>query len=181
LEGIRQAKTAGFGVTTNTTIYKDTPVEMIANLFSQLKALNVDGFMLAPAFAYEVGLSVNTMTRAESQEWFNSFLKVWSGDNSIHSPIYLKFLSGERELSCTPWGTVTYNPQGWKQPCYLLTDGHVASCEELMDETPWSSLGPGNDPRCENCMLHSGFEPSVIGSLNGTQDWIRMIRWQLGM
>jgi len=180
LEGIRQAKAAGFGVTTNTTIYRDTPVEMIADLFRQLKALNVDGFMIAPAFNYEVGLSVNTKTRAEAQEWFRSLRKVWSGNNSHHSPIYIEFLSGERELNCTPWGTVTYNPQGWKKPCYLLTDGHVSSFAELLDETDWDSLGPGYDTRCANCMLHSGFEPSVIGSLKGVQDWIRMIRWQLG-
>jgi hopanoid biosynthesis associated radical SAM protein HpnH len=180
LDGIRQAKAAGFKVTTNTTIYRDTPVEMIADLFRQLIALNVDGFMLAPAFPYEVGLSAKTMTRVEAQEWFRSLRNLWHGRNSYHSPIYIKFLCGERDLNCTPWGTVTYNPLGWKQPCYLLTDGHVSSFGELMDKTAWNSLGPGNDPRCENCMIHSGFEPSVIGSLNGAQDWVRMIRWQLG-
>jgi len=178
LDGIEQAKAAGFGVTTNTTIYRDTPVEMIADLFGKLKELKVDGFMIAPAFAYEVDLSANTMTRAQAQDWFCSLQAIWAGDNSHHSPIYLKFLSGERELNCTPWGTVTYNPHGWKQPCYLLTDGHFSSFAEFLESTDWDSLGPGKDPRCANCMLHSGFEPSLIGSLQGYQDWVKMIRWQ---
>jgi hopanoid biosynthesis associated radical SAM protein HpnH len=180
LDGIRQAKAAGFGVTTNTTIYRNTPVEMVVDLFSQLKALGVDGFMFAPAFAYEVGLSVETLTRAETRAWFSALRRSWSGENSHHSPFYFDFLCGDRELDCMPWGTVTYNPQGWKRPCYLLTDGHVSSFTELMDGTDWTAWGPGRDPRCANCMLHSGFEPSVVGNMNGPKDWLRIIRWQLG-
>ena len=35
----------------------------------------------------------------------------------------------------------------------------------------WEDYGPGNDPRCEHCAIHSGFEPSAAyeaaGSLQG--------------
>lgn len=179
LEGIRQAKAAGFGVTTNTTIFRHTPVEMVVDLFRMLEGFNVDGFMFAPAYAYEVGVPVNTLTRQEAHTWFRSLRLLWKGNRSQHSPIYMDFLCGERELECTPWGTVTYNPQGWKRPCYLLTDGHVPSFNELMDETDWYGYGPGRDPRCADCLMHSGFEPSVISELEGPKDWFRIMQWQL--
>jgi len=180
MEGIRQAKSAGFGVTTNTTIFSHTPVEMVADLFRQLVGLDVDGFMLAPAFDYEVGVSVDTLSLEDAHAWFRSFRTLWRGERSHHSPFYIDFLCGERELECSPWGTVTHNPQGWKHPCYLLTDGHVPSFDELMDETRWDDYGPGRDTRCANCLIHSGFEPSVLGSLGGPKDWFKIIRWQLG-
>jgi len=179
LEGIRQAKSAGFGVTTNTTIFSHTPVEMVVDLFHQLEGLDVDGFMLAPAYAYEVGIPVGTLAWEDVHAWFRSFRTFWPGGRFHNSPFYLDFLCGERELDCTPWGTVTYNPQGWKRPCYLLTDGHVSSFDELMDETDWDVYGPGHDPRCANCLIHSGFEPSVIGDLRSPKDWFRIMRWQL--
>jgi hopanoid biosynthesis associated radical SAM protein HpnH len=180
LDGIRQAKASGFEVTTNTTVFSNTPVDMVVELFNMLEGLGVDGFMFAPAYAYEIGLSMDTMTRADAHEWFRTLRQSWSGVKSHHSPFYLDFLCGEKPLDCMPWGTVTYNSQGWKRPCYLLTDRHVETFTELMDDTDWATYGPGRDPRCKDCMLHSGFEPSVIGNMNGLKDWLRIIRWQLG-
>lgn len=180
LEGIRRAKSAGFGVTTNTTLYKDTPIEAVAGLFRELTAIGVDGLMMAPAFAYQVGTPAATLTRQEAHERFRALRQAWGDRNLYHTPIYMQFLRGERELACMPWGTVTYNPQGWKRPCYLVTDEHVASFRELMDGTDWSACGPARDPRCAECMLHSGFEPSVMSSLRGPRDWWNIVRWQLG-
>ena len=45
----------------------------------------------------------------------------------------------------------------------LLQDGHAASFQELLEETCWQRYGPeGDDPRCRDCMLHSGFEASAV-------------------
>ena len=52
VRGILDAKTAGFQVCTNTTIYKDTDMHEIAVLFDYLYELGVDGFMISPAFGY---------------------------------------------------------------------------------------------------------------------------------
>lgn len=180
LAGIAAAKKAGFGMTTNTTVYKDTQVKSVAALFKKLTAMGVDGMMLAPAFAYEVGTAASTFNRSEAQAWMRDLYQVWGDANLYHTPMYMQFLRGERNLECMPWGTVTYNPQGWKQPCYLLTDKHTASFDELMNDTDWDAYGPGRDPRCTNCMLHSGFEPSVMNSLKGPKDWWDIIRWQIG-
>jgi Domain of unknown function (DUF3463) len=55
---------------------------------------------------------------------------------------------------------------GWKGPCYLITDAHYGSFEDLMTKTDWNSYGPGADPRCEHCMMHCGFEPSAALGIN---------------
>jgi hopanoid biosynthesis associated radical SAM protein HpnH len=180
LGAIAAARRAGFGVTTNTTLYQETRPEDLVELFARLIDLDIDGMMLAAGFAYEVGTPAETLSRLEAQQRFRRLHELWGEKKMYHTPIYLEFLRGERELACTPWGTVTYNSQGWKQPCYLLTDGHVASFKELMENTDWDSLGPGRDPRCAEDMLHSGFEPSVMDSLSGPRDWWRIIRWQFG-
>ena len=75
--------------------------------------------------------------------------------NIVTSPIYMEFLRGERELMCTAWGNPTYNPRGWKAPCYLMTDGHHKTFKDLIEKTrvgkirPWprSSLRGLHGPR----------------------------------
>ena len=180
LEAIRQAKAAGFGVTSNTTVYRDTSAERLATLFGQLTDMGVDGLMVAPAFAYEVGTDAATLTRQQAHERFRELYALWGDRNLYHTPMYMQFLRGERRLECMPWGTVTYGPSGLKRPCYLLTDGHVGTFGELIRDTDWSRWGPGREPRCANCLLHSGFEPSVMNSLRGPRDWWRVVRWQFG-
>ncbi|HET6384710.1 MAG TPA: DUF3463 domain-containing protein, partial [Armatimonadota bacterium] len=88
---------------------------------------------------------------------------------------------GDRELQCTPWGCPTRNVQGWKKPCYLFTDGHYDTFKELMEETDWDRYGVGNgDSRCDNCMMHCGFEPTVAIGVNGKMgDTMKLIAWQL--
>ena len=73
------------------------------------------------------------------------------------SPIYLEFLQGKREMECTAWGNPTRNILGWKGPCYLITDVHHKTFDDLLHKTPWEKYGYGKDPRCENCMVHSGY------------------------
>jgi hopanoid biosynthesis associated radical SAM protein HpnH len=183
LDGIRRARQAGFNVTTNTTIYRNTPPEAIAGLFEQLTGMGVRGLMIAPAFAYEVGTDAETFSRDGAHDWFKRFHELWGDHNMTHTPLYMEFLRGERRLECMPWGTVTRNPLGWKTPCYLLTDDHLASFRELMETTQWDRYGPDREPRCADCLLHSGFEPSVVNSIRGFKDgWhslVTLARWQM--
>ena len=47
-----------------------------------------------------------------------------------------------------------------------------------MNETPWERYGVGRDPRCANCMVHSGFEASAVeATLKSWQDIVRTVRW----
>ena len=99
----------------------------------------------------------------------------------MSSPVYLEFLAGQRQLDCTAWGSPTRNVQGWKGPCYLITDQHHPTFRQLMDDTDWDRYGPGNDARCEHCLVHCGFETSVALGVNGRiRDSVKMMLWQLG-
>ena len=98
--------------------------------------------------------------------------------NIVTSPIYMEFLRGERELMCTAWGNPTYNPRGWKGPCYLITDAHHETFKGLIENTPWEKYGHGRDPRCENCMVHAGYEASaVLGGNKKLGDTWKMLHW----
>jgi hypothetical protein len=79
------------------------------------------------------------------------------------SPLFLEYLMGLRDYSCTPWGMPTYNLFGWQKPCYLLQDGYAETFAELMQATEWSKYGTeSGNPKCANCMVHSGYEASAV-------------------
>ena len=79
-----------------------------------------------------------------------------------HSSFFLEFLQGDRDYQCTAWGNPTRNVFGWQKPCYLMSDGYVKTFKELIEETPWERYGTGRDPRCADCMVHCGYEPSAV-------------------
>src|SRR5437867_6975841 len=174
--GIQAAKKAGFLVCTNTTIYKETNLDEIDQLFAFLTKLGVEGFMLSPAYGYTAVKQTNPkgaaeifMTRDDIRAKFKEAEKLLSKYRLASSPIYLEFLSGKRELTCTAWGNPTRNVKGWKGPCYLITDEHHATFRDLMDNTPWEEYGYGKDPRCAHCLMHCGHEPPA--ALRGTHQF----------
>jgi hopanoid biosynthesis associated radical SAM protein HpnH len=181
IEGIKAAKKAGFMVCTNTTIYKETDMKEIEALFEYLEQFDVDGHQLSPAYGYS---AVNDreifMTRDDIHEKFKDVDQVFKRFRLNQTPMYLEFLKGDRDLPCTAWGNPTYNIKGWKGPCYLITDAHYKTFESLMTETPWESYGHGNDPRCEHCMVHCGYEPSAALGINAKlADSFKMLSWAL--
>ena len=182
VEGIKVAKAAGFQVCTNTTIYKQTDLNEIDELFEYTQTLGVDGHMVSPAYSYAaVQVKEIFMSRQEVHEKFQMAGELLKKHRLMTSPIYLDYLRGEREeLMCTAWGNPTYNPRGWKTPCYLITDGHYDSFQEFMQKTPWEKYGRGRDPRCEHCMVHVGYEPSaVLGAKRKFSDMWKLMKWQL--
>lgn len=187
VEGIKAAKKAGFLVCTNTTVYKETSVAELDELFAFLTKLGVDGFMLSPAYGYAAVCSTNPdgaaelfLTRDEIMEKFNEAEPLFRKYKMNTSPVYKEFLQGKRELSCAAWASPTRNVKGWKGPCYLITDEHHGSFKQLIDETDWDSYGYGNDPRCEHCMMHSGYEvAAALGVNSRISDSWKMLKWQL--
>jgi len=181
IDGIKAAKAAGFLVCSNTTIYRETDLREIADLYEYLCELGVDGHMISPAYSYA---AVQTreifMDREMIREKFKLACDLLEKYNLMTSPIYLEYLRGERELMCTAWGNPTYNPRGWKGPCYLMTDTHHATFEDFIEKTPWEKYGRGRDPRCADCMVHVGYEPSaVLGSHRKLGDNWKMLQWQI--
>ena len=185
--GIRAAKAAGFSVCTNTTIYKQTDLHEIAVLFGYLTELGVNGFMISPAYGYEAvqedsaaGAEQLFMTRGEVHEKFLAARRLLGKFRLFASPIYMEFLCGLRELPCAAWANPTRNVRGWRSPCYLIADAHCATHRQLIHQTDWSAFGPGKDPRCAHCLMHSGFEPAAVLAANrGLRDAMKMAVWQI--
>ncbi len=177
IAAMRMAKILGYQVATNTTIYKETDMAEIEGLYDYLSSLDVDGHTISPGYDYDsakedmrkrLNLQPENffLTRAATREKFAD-IREWGERYPIFgTPGYLEFLTGARELPCSAWAIPTRNVRGWKGPCYLMTDGHYKSYRDLLGETNWDTVGvnadgTARDPRCENCMVHCGFEPSA--------------------
>ena len=182
IEGIKAAKAAGFMVCTNTTVFAETDMDELDELFASLQKLGVDGHMISPAYSYAaVKVDEIFMDRAMIQRKFRHNVdKLFKKYRLMTSPIYLELLKGERHMQCTAWGNPTRNVKGWKGPCYLITDRHHDTFKGLMEDTPWENYGYGRDPRCENCMVHAGYEASaVVGVNRKLGDTLKMAVWQM--
>jgi MoaA/NifB/PqqE/SkfB family radical SAM enzyme len=175
VEAIKMAKILGYQVATNTTVYKETAVKEIEQMFEFFSSLEVDGHTISPGYDYDAAKKdmvkrlgkqpedfflTRAMTRqkfAKIQEWGEKF-------TIFGTPVYQEFLAGKRELTCTAWAIPTRNVKGWKAPCYLMTDGHYAGYQEMLEKVQWDKYGvvdgKARDPRCENCMVHCGYDPS---------------------
>ncbi len=183
VDAIKAARTEGFRVTTNTTIFKETKVEDVLQMMDYLtNEAGIDGMLVAPGYQYSQIDPNLTMTRAEHEQKFK-IIKAAAKKNNyrwLASPVYQEFLAGERKLACAPWGSITRNPYGWKGPCYLLTDGIFPTYDALLEGIEWEEYGPGNDPRCEHCGIHSGFEPSAaLVAADSLKEGVRSMAWTL--
>lgn len=179
-ENIRIAKAKGFTICTNTTIYKETSPEEIEDLFAHLHLLKVDGMLISPGFEYEDVNGVFFMSRAEIAKKFQAVKKFAKKYRVWSTPLFLDFLAGQRDYNCTPWGNVTYNIEGWKAPCYLITDKHYKDYAEFMNAVDWDKYRLRSDVRCKNCMVHSGFEATVaLETGSNWKDSLKMAWWTL--
>lgn len=179
IEAIKLAKSKGFRVQTNTTVYEETDMNEIDALFEYLKPLGVDGHTISPGYSYSaVQTKEIFLDRKAIREKFKNIKKLSKKYPIINTPIYAEFLAGERELMCTAWGNPTYNTKGWKAPCYLITDKHYDTFDGLINETNWDSYGHGRDPRCENCLVHCGYEATSATGSNFS-DTLKMAKWSL--
>jgi hopanoid biosynthesis associated radical SAM protein HpnH len=181
IDGIKAAKEKGFLVCTNTTVFKETEMSELDELFAYLTSLGVDGFIISPAYSYAaVDTKEIFMSRDDIKAKFRQAESMFRKYHFHSSPVYQEFLQGKREMQCTAWASPTRNIKGWKGPCYLITDTHHATLDDLLNKTNWDQYGYGKDPRCEHCMVHVGYETSAAVGVNGRLgDTLKMIKWQL--
>lgn len=181
VEAVRELKSRGFRVTTNTTVFNtDTPQSVIDVLDFLNDDLQVDQMMISPAYAYEKApdqehfLGVQETRELFRKTFADGRRKKWRLN---HSPLFLDFLEGKVDFDCTAWGVPSYSLLGWQKPCYLMADGYVQTYNELIETTDWEKYGRGRDPRCANCMAHCGYEPtSVLATLGSLKETIRAAR-----
>jgi hopanoid biosynthesis associated radical SAM protein HpnH len=177
---IREAKRLGYHVITNTTVFKETSIEEIEELCAFVRDLDVDGMLLSPGYQYETVKEDIFLTREDMHGKFKRILDL-SKEYRLHStPMFLEFAAGLRDYDCSPWSTVTYTPLGWKGPCYLIGKQYYATWEEFWNGVDWSYWESRQDPLCQNCAMHSGFEASVVRGLRESpKDMMRMAAWNL--
>jgi MoaA/NifB/PqqE/SkfB family radical SAM enzyme len=175
IEAIKMAKILGYQVATNTTVYKETDMAEIEDMFKYLSSLEVDGHTISPGYDYDAAKKDMVkrlgkdpkdffLTRDMTRQKFAKILDWGRAFTIFGTPVYQEFLAGRRELTCTAWAIPTFNVKGWKGPCYLMTDGHYPSYQELLEKVEWERYGVVNgkarDSRCEHCMVHCGYDPS---------------------
>jgi hopanoid biosynthesis associated radical SAM protein HpnH len=165
LEAIREAVKAGFRVTTNTTVFEGVDSKSVRSFFNEMMDAGVEGMMISPGYSYDKAPDQQHFTGREGNQ--GMFRKILSNRDPRWrfnmSPLFLEFLMGKRNLHCTPWGMPAYSIFGWQKPCYLLQDGYTDTFQELLDSTDWSKYGyESGNPKCANCMLHSGYEASAV-------------------
>jgi hopanoid biosynthesis associated radical SAM protein HpnH len=178
VDAIKQAKAAGFRVMTNSTFFNtDSPQTVIEVLDYLNDELKVDNMQISPGYAYEKApdqehwLAVNETRELFAKAFGEGRRKKWRLN---HSPVFLDFLEGKRDLDCTPWGIPSYSLLGWQRPCYLLADGYAQTYQELIETTDWDKFGRGKDERCANCMAHCGYEPTaVIATIGSLKESLR--------
>jgi hopanoid biosynthesis associated radical SAM protein HpnH len=166
LEVIGEARRRGFRVTVNCTLFQEETPEEIGEFMDLMNELDVEGATIAPGFQYERAPSQEVfLKRKGSKQLFRDLFKLGRGRKwrFNHSSLYLDFLAGNQSYQCTAWGNPTRNIFGWQKPCYLLVgEGYAKTFDELMSDTDWSGYGVGNNPKCANCMVHCGFEPTAV-------------------
>ena len=166
VEAIKLAKSKGFRVSINCTLFNTAEPGRVAKFFDDMNGLGLDGITVSPGYAYERAPDQqHFLNREKTKNLFRGILSRGKGGKSwpfSQSSMFLDFLAGNQAYRCTPWGNPTRTVFGWQRPCYLLGEGYAETFKELMEETNWDSYGVGNYEKCANCMVHSGFEASAV-------------------
>ena len=169
VSAIRAAKQRGFRVNVNCTLFDQMTAREAAEFFDfATNDLNVEGITVSPGYAYERAPDQDHfLNRTKTKQLFRDIFKLqgkteWRFTQSV---LFLDFLVGNQQYTCTPWGNPTRNIFGWQRPCYLLSEGYADSFDQLMEETQWDQYGTGKYEKCANCMVHCGYEPTSVNDV----------------
>ncbi len=166
VDAIKAALARGFRVTVNCTLFQNERPEEVAEFLDFVTDLGVEGVTISPGYSYQRAPQQDMfLRRAASKRLFRAVFKLGKGRQwrFNQSTLFLDFLAGNQTYRCTPWGNPTRNVFGWQKPCYLLADeGYASSFKELMAATDWDQYGTGRNPKCADCMVHCGYEPTAI-------------------
>jgi len=168
VDAIKTALSKGFRVNVNYTLFQGESAQDVAEFMDFAMDLGVEGVTISPGYSYEHAPQQEIfLQRAASKRLFREIFQIgkklkrqWRFNQSS---MFLDFLAGNQSYQCTPWGNPTRNVFGWQKPCYLLSDeGFAPSFKDLIENTAWDNYGTGRNPKCANCMMHCGYEPTAI-------------------
>lgn len=181
VDAIKETVSRGFRVTVNCTLFNNAVPANVAEFFDYVSTLGVEGITVSPGYAYErAPAKDHFLRRKETKELFRDVFRRGEGNGWVfnQSSLYLDFLAGNQDYTCTPWGNPTRNIFGWQRPCYLLGEGYAKSFTDLIETTDWDTYGTGKYEKCANCMVHCGFEPTAVTDtvahpLKALKVWLR--------
>ena len=180
IEMVKQSKERGYLTFLNTTVFKETKVTEVEELCQLVDKLKANGILISPGYEYESVEQDIFLSKDQIHDKFRQIRSFSSKYKINATPMFLEFAAGLRELPCAPWSTVNYTPYGWKAPCYLIGEGHVTDWQTFWDKTDWAYWESRQDPKCQNCKMHSGFEHSAVNeamkSMKGT---LQLAAWSL--
>ena len=163
---IKKALGRGFRVTVNCTLFQGETAEEVGQFMDNMMDLGVEGVTISPGYSYERAPKQDVfLKKTGSKQLFRDIFKVGKGKKwrFNQSTLYLDFLAGNQTYHCTPWGNPTRNVFGWQKPCYLLVgEGYAKTFKELINDTEWEKYGTGINPKCADCMVHSGYEATAV-------------------
>lgn len=166
IKAIREAKRRGFRVNVNCTLFNQMTAREAAEFFDFCTFdLQVEGITVSPGYAYERAPDQESfLPRQKTKQLFRDIFELQGKKKwrFSQSSLFMDFLAGNQSYECTPWGNPTRNIFGWQKPCYLLSEGYADTFKELMEETEWDQYGTGKYAKCEDCMVHCGYEASAV-------------------
>jgi hopanoid biosynthesis associated radical SAM protein HpnH len=185
-EVIDEAKARGYRVCTNTTVFNGTNTSEVKEMIDYLHRKGVDGMLISGAYPQEGFKGEQSPEKDNVEKMFRDIFGKNGTNGSTpkyrfnNSPMYIEFLQGLRDIPCSPWASPNRTVKGWKGPCYVLNGGYHKTFKEMMESYDWDSFGPGRNPLCKDCKIHSGFEPTVaLGTANTFKDHLTMLKWNL--
>jgi hopanoid biosynthesis associated radical SAM protein HpnH len=161
VEAIKLAKSKGFRVQINCTLFDGADAERVAKFFDEMTGIGLDGITVSPGYSYERAPDQeHFLNRQKTKTFFRKMFALGKGKRweFTQSDLFLNFLAGNETFACTPWSMPARTVFGWQKPCYLLGEGYVKTFKELMEGTEWEKYGVGKYEKCANCMVHCGFE-----------------------
>jgi hopanoid biosynthesis associated radical SAM protein HpnH len=167
IQAIKAAKAKGFRVNTNTTVFEGADPNEMQKFFDFLTELGTDGINVSPGYSYEWAPDQDHfLKREQTKALFRQIMAPYKAGKKNwvfnHNPLFLDFLTGEKDYECTPWGSPSYSVLGWQKPCYLLNEGYYKTFKELIEQTKWEDYGRASgNPKCQDCMVHCGYEPTA--------------------
>ena len=166
VDAIKLAKSKGFRVQINCTLFHGADGARVAAFFDDMMAMGLDGITVSPGYAYERAPDQeHFLSRERTKQLFRDILKRGNGGKKwsfTQSELFLDFLAGNQTYECTPWSMPLRCVFGWQKPCYLLGEGYAKTFKELMEGTDWDLYGVGKYEKCANCMVHCGFEGTAV-------------------
>lgn len=187
VSAIKAAKAKGFRINTNTTVFEGADPQEMQKFFDFLTELEIDGMTISPGYSYEWAPDQDHfLKREQTRALFREILAPYKAGsthwNFNHNPLFLDFLTGEKDYECTPWGSPSYSVLGWQKPCYLLNEGYYSTFQELLNHTDWDQYGRASgNPKCADCMVHCGYEPTAAMDAMQPQNMMRSLGSVLGM